>query len=402
MSDRHSGGSAAARERVASIANPSRLAILTRLELGPQSATEIAAALGRPVESVRHQLRRLLGAGLLTRTRGAGARGEFLYSPDPRGLLIGPRELVAARTRPAGEAMVRLLRLMFREAGAALDAGRLERSRGHVCVRLTLPLDDEAVGEGLRVQEALLASILDLGAAARGRLRHSSEEPIRATAQILFFENPVRPWPHPSLERHPSLRASAGGAAADRLDTAVLLTDPVREKLLEVLSVRPAGIAELGERIDAAPERIRYHLDRLDEAGLVRRHSVRPRRGVIERIYVADGRAPLLTREELAGRRGRTLAAFDRALVGKIFREALGAIGSEAIRERGEVCLARVPLRLDRRAVTEISGEIEAALARLLALRSSSLERVDPDHPEPRVGLAGVLFFESAPGPGTS
>jgi predicted ArsR family transcriptional regulator len=60
-----------------------------------------------------------------------------------------------------------------------------------------------------------------------------------------------------------------------------VLAQPTRARLFTLLSElkRPAGTAELAERLELHPNGIRLHLERLTEAGLIERARVRQARG---------------------------------------------------------------------------------------------------------------------------
>jgi predicted ArsR family transcriptional regulator len=60
-----------------------------------------------------------------------------------------------------------------------------------------------------------------------------------------------------------------------------VLSQPTRARLFELLEElkRPAGTFELAERLDLHPNGVRVHLERMEQAGLVVRASVRKGRG---------------------------------------------------------------------------------------------------------------------------
>jgi len=73
------------------------------------------------------------------------------------------------------------------------------------------------------------------------------------------------------------------------------LAQPTRARLFALLSEvgRPAGTAELAERLDLHPNGVRAHLDRLERAGLVRRGRERRERGRPRDAWaVASGARP--------------------------------------------------------------------------------------------------------------
>ena len=107
-------------------------------------------------------------------------------------------------------------------------------------------------------------------------------------------------------------------------DTDDVLSQPTRARLFGLLAElkRPAGTAELGERLDLHPNGIRLHLERLAEAGLIERARVRQARGrPLDAWRIAPGAAPRGRPPEAYHDLGRWLA---RALAAR--RGGLGGI----------------------------------------------------------------------------
>ena len=75
------------------LANPVRYRVLTRLEKGPATASELAAALGVSATVLANHLRRLRDRGLVS-VRHAGRHAAYELA-EP-----GLRELFSARLRP--------------------------------------------------------------------------------------------------------------------------------------------------------------------------------------------------------------------------------------------------------------------------------------------------------------
>jgi predicted ArsR family transcriptional regulator len=382
------------RARLAVAANPGRVAILSTLQLnGPLSAAELAGDLGRPVESVRHQLRQLLNVGLLERERRKrGGRAEFVYRSDPRQALITSRELAEAPIGLLKQAETRLLRIMFREATGAIEAGAFD-GHEHAAVRLVFPLDEPTLSQVERIMAGLLETAFGITESAAKRLRGSSTPPIFTALDLLSFEVVKRPWPDPTpfeTSAIPARRASHRNQA----DSILSVASSVAEKILEVLNVEPAGVAELAERIDVPADRIRYHLRQLQRVGMIRKHSSRPRRGVIERVYIGDSRAQLLKRSDIVDLDDARLRFFGRSAVAMLFRDALEAARNGALLEAERTFLTRMPLRLDEEGFRQISEENEAAIARLLDLREECLRDLEREDRKARVGTVGILFFK--------
>ena len=105
-----------------------------------------------------------------------------------------------------------------------------------------------------------------------------------------------------------------------------VLAQPTRANLFELLGElkRPAGTAELAERLQMHPNGVRIHLERMEQAGLVQRAQVRQQRGRPPDAWrIAPGARPGGTAPRAYRDLGRWLARAFRA-------GARGAKGLEA------------------------------------------------------------------------
>ncbi|MFN3931309.1 MAG: ArsR/SmtB family transcription factor [Brevundimonas sp.] len=75
-------------------------------------------------------------------------------------------------------------------------------------------------------------------------------------------------------------------ALLDDLDTALLALAPIRRRILAALT-EPASAAGLAEQLGMPRQKIGYHLNALEAAGLVKLAEERRRRGFTERLFVA-------------------------------------------------------------------------------------------------------------------
>jgi predicted ArsR family transcriptional regulator len=156
------------------------------------------------------------------------------------------------------------------------------------------------------------------------------------------------------------------------------LAQPTRARLFALLSElkRPAGTAELAERLELHPNGVRIHLERLEQQGLVARAQVRRRRGrppdswTIAPDAQPGGRAPHAYQDlgrwlarALQSRRGgqrgiedtgreigRELAPKDQQADPSALHTALTALGFQPTITRHEgdrmtVCLGNCPYR---------------------------------------------------------
>jgi DNA-binding transcriptional ArsR family regulator len=71
------------------------------------------------------------------------------------------------------------------------------------------------------------------------------------------------------------------------------LADPLRIRLFELLVLRPRSAKELAAHVGMPPDRLYYHLARLEEGKLIRIAEYRPlAAGKVERIYAACAAEP--------------------------------------------------------------------------------------------------------------
>jgi DNA-binding transcriptional ArsR family regulator len=69
------------------------------------------------------------------------------------------------------------------------------------------------------------------------------------------------------------------------LATLRLLSDPLRLRLIEELGMQPTTVKELAKAMDMKPNRLYYHVNLLEEHGLVRVTQTRIVSGIVERTY---------------------------------------------------------------------------------------------------------------------
>ncbi len=207
------------------------------------------------------------------------------------------------------------------------------------------------------------------------------------------------------------------------------LSQPTRARLFELLSElrRPAGTAELAERLDLHPNGVRLHLERLEQQGLVERARVRQRRGrppdawTIARSGQPGGRAPrayqdlgrwlaralrarrggLRGMEETGREIGRELAPEDSRRDPDALQTTLTALGFQPTIDRGEgerltVCLGNCPyrdaVRENQAAICALHRGITRGLLDVLEPRARLTAFVphDPDQAGCVIELSGL------------
>src|SRR4026208_51386 len=94
----------------------------------------------------------------------------------------------------------------------------------------------------------------------------------------------------------------------DNLETLRLLTDPLRMRVMSALADRtdaPSTVKQLAAQLEARPPRLYYHVNLLEEHGLIKVASSRVVSGIIEKSYIPAARSinvdPELPRASPAG-----------------------------------------------------------------------------------------------------
>jgi DNA-binding transcriptional ArsR family regulator len=129
----------------------------------------------------------------------------------------------------------------------------------------------------------------------------------------------------------------------DNLDTLRLLTDPLRMRVMSALADRsdaPVTVKQLATQLDVRPTRLYYHVNLLEEHGLIKVASSRVVSGILEKSYVATARSITIDRELLkvspAGREATaaSLTALMQATAAEIAVSLESAAGAEADERR--------------------------------------------------------------------
>ena len=80
----------------------------------------------------------------------------------------------------------------------------------------------------------------------------------------------------------------------DQFSKIKVLADPRRLKIIQLLMAKPASLTQLGQMLGQHPARIRHHIQKLEEAGLIELNEITITRGVTEKFYKAKAGAYLL------------------------------------------------------------------------------------------------------------
>ncbi|MER5348233.1 MULTISPECIES: winged helix-turn-helix domain-containing protein [Streptomyces] len=133
------------------------------------------------------------------------------------------------------------------------------------------------------------------------------------------------------------------------------LADPLRIRLLEALWEMPQSARELADHVDLPPDRLYYHLNHLERAGLIEIAEYRPlARGKVERVYT-----PAVTEPPSDAANPEEMAEFLGSMLDATRADINAAYRSKQAGGRREVDLHRGALRLTDEALAELRGHIE-------------------------------------------
>ncbi len=112
----------------------------------------------------------------------------------------------------------------------------------------------------------------------------------------------------------------------DQADVAAAVLDPVRAKILAVLT-EPGTATTVARTLGMTRQKVNYHLRTLEAHDLVRLVEERPRRGLTERVVIASARSYVLSSDALGNN------AADPARTDRLSAHYLIAIAARIVRE---------------------------------------------------------------------
>ena len=136
---------------------------------------------------------------------------------------------------------------------------------------------------------------------------------------------------------------SADVITIGNLETLRMLADPLRMRVMSAFADRPdtpVTVKQLAAQLDVRPTRLYYHVNLLEEHGLIRVASSRVVSGIIEKSYVPAARSITIDRELLkvsaAGREATaaSITALMQATANEIALSLESAAGQTAAEKR--------------------------------------------------------------------
>jgi DNA-binding transcriptional ArsR family regulator len=180
------------------LANPVRARVLIVLSDRSASAAEIAEIIGQPIGKVRYHLRSLAQSGMIGWEEAEDRRGvrEYFWAVRTQQVVEDEQypEMTVEQIRRLNSFV---LRLMFKDASAALREDAVATRTDHALVRFRPQVDERGWNELVKVYRSAIAGIEAVSERASRRLAEAGEDPIHASASMLLFEleTPARPLP---------------------------------------------------------------------------------------------------------------------------------------------------------------------------------------------------------------
>jgi DNA-binding transcriptional ArsR family regulator len=162
---------------------------VTLCEKGEASAKEVADELGLDVSEVSYHFRELKRRKLIKLLRVKRRRGfaEHFYAPTPPGLCFDDAAWMKLPKTIRATFSADLLRGVFEEIIAALDAGSFDGRSRHLS-RTWLQVDEQGWEEAMRALETALEQVLEIQKLCAKRRGRSSAPHIPISVVMTGFE----------------------------------------------------------------------------------------------------------------------------------------------------------------------------------------------------------------------
>jgi len=173
-----------------------------------------------------------------------------------------------------------------------------------------------------------------------------------------------------------------------------IVAHPVRCRLITIFALRVASPNEIAQELGMPVGDVSYHVRTLKDAGIIELVEERPVRGSTEHFYRAVLNNIVLSEEEYEDLTIDQKVGFARQLFQLTTAEASFSLETKKFGERNDHHIARVPLKVDEQAWTELSQLHQEMLERILEITTQSdLRSIGSEEPRVR-GIAFSTMFE--------
>lgn len=172
------------------------------------------------------------------------------------------------------------------------------------------------------------------------------------------------------------------------------MKSPVRQRLLDRLeAIGPASAGELAAELDRPPDRVYYHLRRLERVGMIEAVSERVRGRHRETLYDLAHRRWHIAYDPASKRSRRAVEALTAAMLREAQRDFEAGWSTPGLAVRGKQRTQwslRLEARLDRDQLAELNEHLDAIARLLRGARGAEATRRKTTHVALTWVLAGV------------
>lgn len=159
---------------------------------------------------------------------------------------------------------------------------------------------------------------------------------------------------------------------------AAVVSHPLRNRCLTILTERTASPSELAEELGKEVSNVAYHVNRLVEMGQVEAVGTRPVRGAVEHFYKAVQR-PLLGVEQHMSLTIEQRLEIARYVAQLSFADLSTSIEAGTFAERPDHHITRLPLLVDEEGWAKLQAIYVAAFEQAFEIEAESAERMNAD-----------------------
>lgn len=176
---------------VRALAHPMRVRILEALQGRTASPTELAREFRESLGVISYHAKALLETGCIEQVRTRPKRGtiEHFHTATPRSF-IGHQDWRRVPSSVRGGVTSEALRTFVAKAGAAIDAGTIDRRDDTTLNWMPITVDEQGWGEAAEILARALRELTAVAAASRKRLGEADGIPV-VTAMAAFEAAPL-------------------------------------------------------------------------------------------------------------------------------------------------------------------------------------------------------------------
>jgi DNA-binding transcriptional ArsR family regulator len=378
------------------------------------TVAHVAARIEEPERRVRHEIDRLIDAGLVI----VDAESLEREARERHHRAVAAPTLDEQRDEPWTDVDRRAMSLSIMKFIAA-DIGRAIRNRtlgtrpGHAEVRVPGEVDQRGWEDLTATMVATMQRAEETMIGSAARLEAAGESGAEVIAAPLLFQVPAwgpsadggegsrrSPWAPSASEPYLTFDARPGSRrlSPDLRDALFeSLGDQLRARVLIAVAEKPgATIGQIATRIGESPRRVRHQIDRLVELGLIVIDAETLRRNARERHYRAIA-LPRIVQEVGSGWADEHWRRIAFSIVRTIMADLDGAFRGETLGARSGYAVVRIPGEVDERGWDELAATMVRTTEEIEATMVRSAVRLEDAGRSGIEVISALLLFEAMP-----